>query len=444
MGRPRLTFEVEKRGNGLELTEEEKTINQRIANLRKAQRLTQKEFAEKLNVSDKLVSKWEQEGNTPALEDVTNICKIFNLTLDYLVYGKKSQSDVEALRPLPPPIPTFVDPIQKLFKKIDEIITKNKLQKYKEQLIPSSSEKALYAIVEDIRKCNLEEWRNVIDPDRDYTSVYASAHYKEEYHEDLRGVDKPIDEKYWAQVIFDCHVGEYRKRTYKIEYGVFIFDIFNGAIEHDYVKNQIRLVDYDISFSVKLCDLLALDNFEIYQRLVASRIPMYMSVFVSPQLKKPSNYFNLTFDECVYYEIFDKLEYVHSTFRTISNYVNDVLRGKRDWWGRKKPTSLKEYAPAIKDEYFVRDLIKTPLSYVEILDLTDLRFFGLLQKDELDLLLERVNIKCERVWEIILALIEAGATKRHGVYDEVTRTFGPEDQLTTLMLYEIAKMKVSK
>ena len=46
---------------------ERKTIGGFIAALRRATGMTQKELAEKLNVSDKTVSRWERENRTPQI-----------------------------------------------------------------------------------------------------------------------------------------------------------------------------------------------------------------------------------------------------------------------------------------------------------------------------------------------------------------------------------------
>lgn len=459
MGRPRYELNVtDDKKNELELNNAEKTINQRIAKLRKAKRLTQKEFAEKLNVSDKLVSKWEQESSTPALEDVKNICKIFNLTLDYLINGIESISDTETLKPVPPPLPPFEDPIQKLVKKIDDLITKNKLQKFKEQLFPSSLEEALYNLVERIRKDNLKEWKNC-----EFDGDNWARHFKEEYCEDRRSPKKLIDEMYWGQVVFNDHFrNQYTKPKYDkslFKHGIFILDIFTASLKR--IRNgQFRIVNYDIELSIDLHAMLALDNFEIYQKLTATKVPVVMCISVPEQLKKSSGYFDLTFEEIDYYKIFEsadkfstKAEGFSATSTTLSG-INSYLRYLRDdgRFGRNLKT-IEEFDSRLKDAFIVRNLKKAPLTYKELLSLTDIRFLSLLKTDkrdtqnnpnipyDIDILLEKVNIKHKRAWEVIAALIEAGATKRHGIYDKHTHTQGPEDPLLTLMLYEIAKIK---
>ena len=50
--------------------------------------LTQKKLADKLQVSDKAVSKWESGRGEPSLELIRAITKLFNCSIDYLVDGK--------------------------------------------------------------------------------------------------------------------------------------------------------------------------------------------------------------------------------------------------------------------------------------------------------------------------------------------------------------------
>ena len=60
-------------------------IGKKIAELRKQRRWTQAELAERLNVTDKAVSKWEQGAGCPELYTVVDIAKIFGVSTDYLL-----------------------------------------------------------------------------------------------------------------------------------------------------------------------------------------------------------------------------------------------------------------------------------------------------------------------------------------------------------------------
>ena len=71
-----------------------------IASLRKEKGLTQAELAQKLNASDKAVSKWESGGGFPSLEYILALATFFGVTTDYLLTGEKeekqkSYSDLE-------------------------------------------------------------------------------------------------------------------------------------------------------------------------------------------------------------------------------------------------------------------------------------------------------------------------------------------------------------
>ena len=64
---------------------EKKTMGGFIAALRKANGMTQKDLAERLNVSDKTVSRWERDDGAPDLSLIPVIAEIFGVTVDYLL-----------------------------------------------------------------------------------------------------------------------------------------------------------------------------------------------------------------------------------------------------------------------------------------------------------------------------------------------------------------------
>ena len=68
---------------------EKKTIGGFIAALRKANGMTQKELAERLNVSDKTVSRWERDEGAPDLSAIPAIAEIFDVTCDELLRGQR-------------------------------------------------------------------------------------------------------------------------------------------------------------------------------------------------------------------------------------------------------------------------------------------------------------------------------------------------------------------
>lgn len=60
-----------------------------ICSMREAKNLTQKEFAEILNVSDKAVSKWENGQSIPRMETLEKIAEVFDTTVEELIKSSK-------------------------------------------------------------------------------------------------------------------------------------------------------------------------------------------------------------------------------------------------------------------------------------------------------------------------------------------------------------------
>lgn len=60
-------------------------VAKNITDLRRAAGMTQLELAEKLNYSDKAVSKWERGDSLPDVSVLKQIADLFQVTLDYLV-----------------------------------------------------------------------------------------------------------------------------------------------------------------------------------------------------------------------------------------------------------------------------------------------------------------------------------------------------------------------
>ena len=79
-------------------------ISQNIVSLRKASGMTQIELAEKLNYSDKAVSKWERGESIPDVAVLKAIADLFSVTVDYLiqeehaVVKEKEEPSPEALK----------------------------------------------------------------------------------------------------------------------------------------------------------------------------------------------------------------------------------------------------------------------------------------------------------------------------------------------------------
>lgn len=72
---------------------ERKSIGTFIAALRRANGMTQKQLAEKLQVSDKAVSRWERDESLPDLTLLPLIADVFDITVDELLRGERRGQD---------------------------------------------------------------------------------------------------------------------------------------------------------------------------------------------------------------------------------------------------------------------------------------------------------------------------------------------------------------
>lgn len=61
-------------------------IAENLAALRKSRGLTQAELAERLDYSDKAVSRWEHGDTLPDMNVLCDLCEFYGITLDYLVH----------------------------------------------------------------------------------------------------------------------------------------------------------------------------------------------------------------------------------------------------------------------------------------------------------------------------------------------------------------------
>ena len=67
------------------MTDIKQTIAKNITALRQSRKMTQIELAEKLNYSDKAISKWERGESIPDVIVLKSIADLFGVTLDYLL-----------------------------------------------------------------------------------------------------------------------------------------------------------------------------------------------------------------------------------------------------------------------------------------------------------------------------------------------------------------------
>ena len=79
---------------------EKKTLGSFIAALRRANGLTQRELADKLNVSDKAVSRWERDETLPDLSLIPELADIFGVTADEILRGERQNPETTASAPI--------------------------------------------------------------------------------------------------------------------------------------------------------------------------------------------------------------------------------------------------------------------------------------------------------------------------------------------------------
>ena len=68
-------------------------VAKNISELRQRNGMTQLELAERLNYSDKTVSKWERAESSPDIAVLTEIASLFGVTLDYLVTAEHTEEE---------------------------------------------------------------------------------------------------------------------------------------------------------------------------------------------------------------------------------------------------------------------------------------------------------------------------------------------------------------
>lgn len=69
------------------------TIAKNLANLRKAHGMTQGALAEKLNYSDKAISRWEHAETLPDIETLCRICDIYGVRFEYLLSKDSAEAE---------------------------------------------------------------------------------------------------------------------------------------------------------------------------------------------------------------------------------------------------------------------------------------------------------------------------------------------------------------
>ncbi len=69
------------------------TIAKNLVELRKSHRMTQQDLAEKINYSDKAVSRWEHAETLPDIETLCKICEIYGVKFEYLLQKEQPKKN---------------------------------------------------------------------------------------------------------------------------------------------------------------------------------------------------------------------------------------------------------------------------------------------------------------------------------------------------------------
>ena len=72
-------------------------VAENLAALRKKRGMTQAELAERLDYSDKAISRWEHGGTLPDMNVLCELCEFYGITLDYLT--EKHDAEEEQITP---------------------------------------------------------------------------------------------------------------------------------------------------------------------------------------------------------------------------------------------------------------------------------------------------------------------------------------------------------
>ena len=81
-------------------------VAKNLSDLRQRNGMTQLELAERLNYSDKTISKWERAESSPDIAVLVEIADLFGVTVDYLVTVEHAE-DVPLASATEKPLPTF-------------------------------------------------------------------------------------------------------------------------------------------------------------------------------------------------------------------------------------------------------------------------------------------------------------------------------------------------
>ncbi|MDD3919500.1 helix-turn-helix domain-containing protein [Sphingobacterium sp. Mn56C] len=105
-------------------------IGERITQLRKQQNLSQDELAKKAGVSRTIIGNYERNTNTPSIEVLIKLAKVFNVSVDFLIgEGELAALDKDLLKRIEDIEKLDEDTKKHLFFLIDNVIQNYKTKK---------------------------------------------------------------------------------------------------------------------------------------------------------------------------------------------------------------------------------------------------------------------------------------------------------------------------
>jgi transcriptional regulator with XRE-family HTH domain len=105
-------------------------IGERITQLRKQQNISQEELAKRAQVSRTIIGNYERNTNTPSIEVLIKLARVFNVSVDFMIgEGKLSDLDKDLLKRVEDIEELDSETKQHLFFLIDNVIQNYKTKK---------------------------------------------------------------------------------------------------------------------------------------------------------------------------------------------------------------------------------------------------------------------------------------------------------------------------
>lgn len=104
-------------------------IGKRIATIRKRQRLSQEQLAEKADISNNYLSHIETSRSIPSLETLMNICIALDITPDQLLLGSSSGQNDYFVSDIAQKLTQCTDSEKRIIFNMIDILIKERVQK---------------------------------------------------------------------------------------------------------------------------------------------------------------------------------------------------------------------------------------------------------------------------------------------------------------------------